>query len=85
MNVAKQSYEGYAIELKPGSSDLERQNILNLLRNSPLIFKVFENVIPDEVIVDPGNTKSETEEPERARNDNRPTKRKVIVSNLEKR
>ena len=81
--VITQDYEGYALELRHNVTNKERQNILNVIKNSPLIFKVFENVVPNEIILDSVIAKKEKEELEKAKNDNRPTKRMVVTTNSE--
>src|SRR5688500_14665857 len=46
-SVTTQDYKGYAIELRKNIATGERENILNVINSSPLIFKVFENVVPN--------------------------------------
>ena len=52
LSVRNQGYEGYALELRASATDEERQNILKVIRSSPLIFRVFENVVPNGLILD---------------------------------
>ena len=75
--VITQGYEGYAITLRVNATDEQRQLILSLLKESPLIFKVFEDVSPNEIVLDPAIAKKEKEERDKATNDNRPTKTAV--------
>lgn len=69
--VRNQDYEGYAIDR---IDEAERQNIIRVINSSPLIYKVFENVIPNEIILDAAKAKKEKEELEQLKNDNRPRK-----------
>ena len=78
--VRTQDYEGYAIELRKNITQEERQNILNAINGSPLIYKVFENVIPNEIVLDAVKAKREKEELEKSKQDNRP-KKSIVVTN----
>lgn len=71
--VITQGYEGYAITLRENVTDEQRQRILSLLKESPLIFQVFENVVPNEIVLDPVTAIKEKEERDEATNENRPT------------
>jgi len=51
--VYRQGYQGYALELLPNITPEQRRKILDVINNSPIIFRVYENVIPNEVILDP--------------------------------
>lgn len=79
-SVRNQEYEGYALDR---IDDNERQNILRIINGSPLIYKVFENVVPNEIILDAAMAKKEKEELEKLKNDNRPSKEVKIISSDE--
>jgi hypothetical protein len=81
--VRAQGYEGYALELSPEITDEERQNILIKLQQSPLVFKVFENVVPAEIVLDPSAAKKEKEVLEKAKGDNRPVEQVITNANKE--
>ena len=81
--VRTQNYEGYAIELKKNVTPEEREHILKLINTSPLIHKVFENVIPKDIILDSIKAKKEKEDLEKTKQDNRPTKTIVVTNSSE--
>ena len=83
--VRNQDYEGYAIELRKNITQEERENILRAINNSPLVYKVFENVVPNEIILDPIKAKQEKEELEKAKRDTRPNKSIVVTNSSENR
>jgi hypothetical protein len=70
--VYRQGYEGYALELLPNITPEQRRKILDVIDNSPIIFRVYENVVPNEIILDP-NYKDPNSTPNA--NDNRPGKK----------
>ncbi len=78
--VRTQDYEGYAITLRQNVTPEERDRILLAIQSSPLIFKVFENAVPNEIILDSAIAKKEKEEREKAKSDNRPNKTAVSTS-----
>lgn len=82
-SVRNQDYEGYAIELRKSVTSEERESILNAIKNSPLIFKVFENVVPNEIVLDAAKAKKEKEELEKVKQDNRPAKTIVVTNSAE--
>ncbi|HEX8249047.1 MAG TPA: hypothetical protein VF599_12790 [Pyrinomonadaceae bacterium] len=77
--VRNQDYEGYAIDLRKNVTQEERENILQAINSSPLIYKVFENVVPNEIVLDHKKAKQEKEELERTKQDNRLTKAIVVT------
>lgn len=81
--VRNQDYVGYGIELRNNITQEQRENILKAINNSPLIYKVFENVIPNEIILDPVKAKQEKEELEKAKQDNRPKKTVGVTNSSE--
>lgn len=78
--VRNQNYSGYALDR---IDEDERQNILQAINSSPLIYKVFENVIPNELILDVAKAKKEKEELEKMKNDRRPKKEIKTISSDE--
>jgi len=76
--VRAQGFEGYALELSPNITKEQHEKIMTTLKQSPLIFKVFENAIPDEIILDPIAAKKEKEDSEKSARDGRPTKRVIV-------
>lgn len=78
--VGNQDYSGYALDR---IDEDERQNILRAINSSPLIYKVFENVIPKEIILDAAKAKREKEELEKQKNDKRPKKEVKAISSSE--
>jgi hypothetical protein len=83
--VRAQDFEGYAITLRPNVTDEERESILGVLDNSPLIYRVFENVTPNDIVLDSVKAKQELKALERSKNDNRPTKPIVTADSSENR
>lgn len=81
--IRNQDYEGFAIELRDNATKEERENILKAVNSSPLVYKVFENVVPNEIVLDPVKAKQEKEELEKLKNDNRPKKTVVITNSTE--
>ena len=81
--VRTQDFEGYAIKLFESAKPEERENILKAINSSPSIYKVFENVVPNEIVLDPVKAKQEKVELEKAKQDTRPNK-KVVVTNSSK-
>lgn len=78
--VRAQDYEGYALDRL---DENERGNILKAINSSPLIYKVFENVIPKEIILDPVKAGQEKEKAEQLKNDKRPNKTGVVTNSSE--
>lgn len=78
--VRTQDYQGYALDR---IDENERENILKAINSSPLIYKVFENVVPNEIVLDPEKAKQEKEELEKLKNDNRPKKTIVVTNSTE--
>jgi hypothetical protein len=78
--VRTQDFEGYAIKLFESAKPEERENILKAINSSPLIYKVFENVVPNELVLDPVKAQQEKEQLEKVKRDNRPTKT-ILVTN----
>jgi hypothetical protein len=81
--IRNQDYEGVAIELRENATQGERENILKAINSSPLVYKVFENVVPNEVVLDPVKAKQEKEAQEKLKNDNRPNKTVVVTNSTE--
>ena len=79
-SVRNQDYEGFSLDR---IDENERQNILQAINSSPLIYKVFENVIPNEIILDTAKAKNEKEELEKMKNDKRPRKEIKTISSGE--
>lgn len=75
-SVRNQDYEGYALDR---IDEAERQNILRVINSSPLIYKVFENAVPKEIILDAAKAKKEKEELEQLKKDNRPPKEVIEI------
>ncbi|MCC7307100.1 MAG: hypothetical protein IT173_06025 [Acidobacteria bacterium] len=69
-SVRNAGYEGYAIEFYPNATREQRDKLKLSLESSPLVFRVYENVVPNEIDDLPG---SKNAEPSRAP-DARPTK-----------
>ena len=80
--VRNQDYQGFALDR---IDENERENILKAISSSSLIYKVFENVVPNEIVLDPVKAKQEKEELEKAKRDNRPVKTIVITNSNESR
>lgn len=78
--VRTQDYEGYALDR---IDENERENILKVINSSPLIYKVFENVIPNEIVLDPIKAKQEKVELEKLKQDNRPRKTVIVTNSSE--
>lgn len=81
--IRNQDYEGFAIELSENATQEERENILKAINSSPIVYKVFENVVPNEVVLDPVKAKQEKEAKERLKNDNRSNKTVVVTNSTE--
>lgn len=69
--ITTQDYKGYVLD---EIDEEERENVLKAINSSPLIYRVFENVVPNELVLDPVKAKEEREQIEKANRDNRPTK-----------
>ncbi len=82
-SIRTQDYDGHAIELRNNVTPEQRENILKAINNSLLIYKVFENVVPNEIILDPVKAKKEKEDLEKLKQDNRPTKTIVVTNSSE--
>jgi len=83
--VRTQDFEGYAITLTADVTDEQRQTILRVLNESPLIYKVFENVTPNEIVLDPEKAAKEKEELEKAKSQNQPAKQMIVTNKSENR
>lgn len=83
--VRAQDFEGYAITLRPDATDEERGNILGVLNKSPLIYKVFENITPNNIILDSAKAKKELKELEKSKDKNRTTEQIVTTVSPENR
>ena len=71
------------IKLFESAKPEERGNILRAINSSSLIYKVFENVVPNEIILDPVKAKQEKEELEKLKKDNRPNKTIGVTNSSE--
>lgn len=47
--LRKDDYEGSALTLTEGITGEERSSIHRILNTSPIVYRVFENVTPDEI------------------------------------
>jgi hypothetical protein len=47
--VRHSDYEGYAVEFYPNATSEQRNKLKKALESSPIVYKVFENVIPNQI------------------------------------
>lgn len=47
--IDKNGYEGFGITFRPNATKEQREDIKKRLEESPIVYKVFENVVPNEV------------------------------------
>ena len=47
--IDKNGYEGFGIAFRPEATKEQREDIKKLLKESPVIYKVYENVVPNEI------------------------------------
>lgn len=47
--IDKDGYEGFAIKYKAKATKEQKDEIINILKNSPIVFRVYENVKLDEI------------------------------------
>lgn len=47
--VNNHSYEGHALNFDPAATTDERQAVVEVLRASPVVFRVYENRVPEEI------------------------------------
>ena len=47
--VRNSDYEGYAIEFYPSATPEQREQLKKAIESSPIVYKVFENVVPNEI------------------------------------
>lgn len=47
--IDRNGYEGFGVKFRPDATEEQRENIKKILTDSPLVFKVYENVVPNEI------------------------------------
>jgi hypothetical protein len=47
--VRNSDYEGHAVEFYPNATPEQRENLKNVIKESPVVYKVYENVVPNEI------------------------------------
>ena len=47
--VSVDGHPGYAIRFFPDATEAQRNNVRSRIDSSPLVLKVFENVVPDDI------------------------------------
>jgi hypothetical protein len=75
--VYRQGYVGYSLELRTNITGEQRKKILEVIHNSPVVFRIDEDTVPNKVILDP-NYKEPDQAPNT--NGNRPLKKRRSAS-----
>lgn len=47
--IDRNGYEGFGVKFRPDATKEQRENIKKILTESPVVYKVYENVVPNEI------------------------------------
>ena len=56
-SVRNSNYEGYAIEFYPNATGEQREKLKKAIKESPIVYRVYENVVPNEINALPSSEK----------------------------
>ena len=73
-SVANAGFEGSGVKFVKGATKEQKTDIKKRLEDSPIIYKVFENVIVSEIVLNPEFEKKEKIRQEKSKKDTRPPK-----------
>ena len=73
--IDRNGYEGFGITFRQDATEEQREDIKKRLKESPIVFRVYENVVPNEIKDLPG---AKEENPKRTP-DTRPAKEPKVV------
>lgn len=57
--IDKNGYEGFGITFRENATEEQREDIKKRLKESPIVYKIYENVVPNEINDLPGEKKED--------------------------